>query len=142
MNSIKELLAIEARENAMLKRLVTLRSENITLRLSLGMAGDQQEMFGRILELCCAEWQVSPAALASPTRQVTVAWPRHVIFFLAREMTRLSAKQIGSCFSRDHTTVLHSVRVVRDRMETEAELGARVKLLRQKLEEMEREAAA
>ena len=52
-------------------------------------------------------------------RSVTV--PRQVCMYLARKFTRHSLEEIGGYFGgRDHTTVMHAVTSVKEKMEQEA----------------------
>jgi len=47
------------------------------------------------------------------------ARPRQIAMFLCREMTSNSMPRVGRHFGRDHTTVLHAVRVIK-RMSAES----------------------
>lgn len=42
--------------------------------------------------------------------------PRHVAFYLCQKMTRLSFTQIGRRLERDHTTVMHGVRRIEEKI--------------------------
>jgi chromosomal replication initiator protein len=49
----------------------------------------------------------------SERRAHAVARPRQIAMYLTRELTGYSLPRIGRCFgNRDHTTVLHAIRVV------------------------------
>ena len=49
----------------------------------------------------------------SKRRQRSIALPRQICMYLARQHTRYSLEEIGGYFGgRDHTTVLHAVRTV------------------------------
>lgn len=55
------------------------------------------------------------AAMTHHSRARRVARPRQVAMFLSREMTSHSFPAIGHLFGgRDHTTVMHGVRLVAD----------------------------
>jgi chromosomal replication initiator protein len=61
------------------------------------------------------------ADMTSKRRPENIAFPRQIAMFLAREMTEISLSAIGEAFGgRDHGTVLHACRLVRDRMEIDA----------------------
>ncbi len=63
------------------------------------------------------------ADLQSRKRTRTIALPRQICMFLAREHTRYSLEEIGGYFGgRDHTTVLHAIRTINDRKELEPEI--------------------
>lgn len=56
---------------------------------------------------------ISAADLKSTRRNKPIASARHCVSALARELTSQSYPEIGRCLgNRDHTTILHSVRVV------------------------------
>lgn len=80
-------------------------------------------------------WGVSGAALASPARSRTVTVPRQVAMFLIRELLHTPLKQIGSVFGdRDHSTVIHSIRKVEERIGSDDSFRARVDDLRHSLQ--------
>src|SRR5579859_3947217 len=57
------------------------------------------------------------ADMTSKRRPENIAFPRQVAMFLARQMTESSLNTIGEAFGgRDHGTVLHACRLVKDRM--------------------------
>ncbi|MCK7482554.1 MAG: hypothetical protein M0C28_39630 [Candidatus Moduliflexus flocculans] len=56
--------------------------------------------------------------MTSKRRPENIAFPRQVAMFLSRQMTETSLSAIGEAFGgRDHGTVLHACRLVKDRME-------------------------
>jgi len=58
-------------------------------------------------------YDVSLSSLQSKRRQRSIALPRQICMYLARQHTRYSLEEIGGYFGgRDHTTVLHAVRTV------------------------------
>ena len=62
------------------------------------------------------------ADMTSKRRPENIAFPRQVAMFLSRRMTDASLNKIGEAFGgRDHGTVLHACRQVKDRMEVNAE---------------------
>lgn len=66
-----------------------------------------------IIEQVAEHFDVTLSSLLSRRRQRSVALPRHVGMYLARQHTRHSLEEIGGYFGgRDHTTVLHAVRTV------------------------------
>ncbi len=58
--------------------------------------------------------------MISKRRPENIAFPRQIAMFLARHMTESSLNTIGEAFGgRDHGTVLHACRLVKDRMEVD-----------------------
>jgi chromosomal replication initiator protein len=61
------------------------------------------------------------ADMSSKRRPENIAFPRQIAMFLARQMTEGSLSAIGEAFGgRDHGTVLHACRLVKDRMEVDS----------------------
>jgi chromosomal replication initiator protein len=81
-----------------------------------------------IVEAVIGHYDVRVQDLVSAKRQRSIAVPRQICMFLAREHTRHSLEQIGHYFGgRDHTTVMHAVKTVRERRETSANYQAILK---------------
>ncbi len=60
------------------------------------------------------------ADMTSKRRPEHIAFPRQVAMFLSRQLTESSLSTIGEAFGgRDHGTVLHACRLVKDRMEVD-----------------------
>ena len=67
----------------------------------------------RIAQAVCWAWNVAFDELRSQNRKLYIARPRQAAFLLAHELTGKSTPQIGRYFRRDHSTVLHGIRVAR-----------------------------
>jgi chromosomal replication initiator protein len=75
------------------------------------------------------------ADMTSKRRPKNIAFPRQVAMYLARELTKMSLCEIGDQFGgRDHGTVLHAHRLVRDRMVTDDKTRQVVKFLLDQLQ--------
>lgn len=62
-------------------------------------------------------FDVRLADMTSKRRPANIAFPRQIAMYLSRELTRSSLAEIGEAFGgRDHGTVLHAHRQVRDKM--------------------------
>ena len=78
-------------------------------------------------------YQIRLSDLQSQLRQRSIAQPRHICMYLARKCTRLSLEEIGGFFGgRDHTTVMHAVKTVEQRMVVDPEFVALIKELEQR----------
>jgi chromosomal replication initiator protein len=74
------------------------------------------------------------ADMTSKRRPENIAFPRQVAMFLARQMTDTSLCAIGEAFGgRDHGTVLHACRLVKDRMEVDPNVRQVVSYLEKQL---------
>jgi chromosomal replication initiator protein len=79
-------------------------------------------------------YDIRLADMTSKRRPENIAFPRQVAMYLAREMTGSSLSVIGEAFGgRDHGTVLHACRVVKDRMEVDANVRQVVQYLGKQL---------
>lgn len=62
-------------------------------------------------------FDVRLADMTSKRRPASIAFPRQVAMYLARELTKSSLNEIGDAFGgRDHGTVLHACKTVKKRM--------------------------
>jgi chromosomal replication initiator protein len=61
--------------------------------------------------------------MLSPSRASEVSRARQIAMYLSRELTDLSLAEIARQFDRDHTTILHAVRVVSARAAGDAEVA-------------------
>ncbi len=74
------------------------------------------------------------ADMTSKRRPENIAFPRQIAMFLSRQMTDTSLSAIGEAFGgRDHGTVLHACRLVKDRMEVDANVRQVVSYLEKQL---------
>jgi len=56
-------------------------------------------------------YKIKVADMYSKKRPASIAKPRQIAMYLAKELTQKSLPEIGELFGgRDHTTVLHAVR--------------------------------
>jgi chromosomal replication initiator protein len=69
-------------------------------------------------------YKIRIAELLSKRRSRSIARPRQVAMALAKELTNHSLPEIGDAFGgRDHTTVLHACRRVKELRETDRRIG-------------------
>lgn len=63
------------------------------------------------------------ADMSSKRRQNSIAYPRQVAMYLSRELTSSTLKEIGESFGgKDHGTVIHAYKLIKNRMENDAPL--------------------
>jgi chromosomal replication initiator protein len=76
-----------------------------------------------ILQTVTERFNVRLTDLQGKRRHRSLAFPRQVCMYLARELTPLSLEEIGGYFGgRDHTTVLHAVRTIGQQRSQDHEL--------------------
>ena len=79
---------------------------------------------GNIQKVVAEYYQLRMVDLLSKRRSRSVARPRQMAMALAKEMTEHSLPEIGDAFGgRDHTTVLHACRTIRNLRETDGKLN-------------------
>jgi chromosomal replication initiator protein len=79
-------------------------------------------------------YKLKVADMYSKRRPNSIAMPRQIAMYLAKEMTQKSLPEIGELFGgRDHTTVLHAVRKVTQLRAKDTELNHALHVLEQSL---------
>jgi len=79
-------------------------------------------------------YDIRLADMTSKRRPENIAFPRQVAMYLTRQMTESSLSAIGEAFGgRDHGTVLHACRLVKDRMEVDSNVRQVVHYLEKQL---------
>ena len=83
-----------------------------------------------ILSAVTSRFNVRLADLQSKKRSRSIAFPRQVCMYLARQLTRHSLEEIGGYFGgRDHSTVLHANRTIESLRGQEPQLQATLDLM-------------
>jgi len=79
-------------------------------------------------------YKIKVADMYSKKRPASIARPRQIAMYLAKEMTQKSLPEIGELFGgRDHTTVLHAVRKIGAERQKNSELNQQLHVLEQTL---------
>ena len=79
-------------------------------------------------------YKIKIADMYSKRRPASIAKPRQVAMYLAKELTQKSLPEIGELFGgRDHTTVLHAVRKIGAERSQDTELNQALHVLEQTL---------
>ena len=75
-------------------------------------------------------YKIKVSDLHSKRRSRSVARPRQVAMYLSKDLTHHSLPEIGDAFGgRDHTTVLHACRKIKELQESDADIREDVKNL-------------
>jgi chromosomal replication initiator protein len=84
---------------------------------------DKQVSIDNIQRVVAEYYKIKIADLLSKRRNRSVARPRQVAMSLAKELTNHSLPEIGDAFGgRDHTTVLHACRKIKELRESDADI--------------------
>ncbi len=135
--SIRELegglntLAVRAGER--LSSLTVEEAESF-LRSHLQRGGDRKVTVDEIQKAVAEHYLLKQADLLSERRTRSVARPRQLAMYLAKNLTTRSYPDIGRRFgNRDHTTVLHAVRRIEQLKGEDASIAADVEAITRKL---------
>ena len=75
---------------------------------------DKRTTIDEIQKKVAEYFNISVKEMQSSRRARTVARPRQIAMYLAKQLTSRSLPEIGRKFDRDHTTVMHAVRKVEE----------------------------
>jgi len=85
---------------------------------------DKQVSIDNIQRIVAEYYKIKVSDLLSKRRSRSVARPRQVAMALSKELTNHSLPEIGDAFGgRDHTTVLHGCRKIKELRENSADIG-------------------
>jgi chromosomal replication initiator protein len=118
----------------------TLVGRAITLDLAQEILQDLLRAYERrvtieeIQRRVAEHYSIRIADMHSARRARTVARPRQVAMYLAKQLTPRSLPEIGRKFGgRDHTTVMYAIRKIEDLRTTESQLSEDIEMLRRLL---------
>ncbi len=98
-------------------------------------ASDRKVTVEEIQRKVADHYSVRLSDLIGPKRQRTIARPRQVAMYLAKQLTLRSLPDIGRRFGgRDHTTIMHGVKKIEELMATDSQLSDDLQLLRRLLQ--------
>lgn len=87
-------------------------------------AHDKQVTIENIQKTVAEYFQIRTSDLLSTKRSRSIARPRQIAMTLAKELTNHSLPEIGNAFGgRDHTTVIHATRKVKELRESDARIS-------------------
>jgi chromosomal replication initiator protein len=113
--------------------LAMLNDEPITLALAQDALGDRsgtpknQLSIQTIIDAVTDFYGVKLSDLQSKRRHRSITVPRQVCMYLARKRTGYSLEEIGGYFGgRDHTTVMHAIRTIDDRVQQDTQFAGEI----------------
>lgn len=89
-----------------------------------------------ICELVGQQFKVSLADLQSKSRKKNIAFPRQVAMYLSRKHTKETLADIGKVYNRDHSTVMHAIKVVTGLSRRDNSIAGQLDLLSNKLRQL------
>lgn len=86
-----------------------------------------------IIEVVAEHFGISPEDIASRKRTAELVQPRQIVMYLCRQLTESSLQNIAKTIGKkDHTTVLHGIEKITEKMENDEELKNKVDIIRKK----------
>jgi chromosomal replication initiator protein len=83
----------------------------------------------------CEFYSVKLSDLTSSKRQKSIAAARHVAMYLCKSLTPKSLPDIGASFGgKDHSTVIHAVRKVKEKLQIDNAFATDLEILRKSME--------
>lgn len=89
--------------------------------------------FDMIVEATAEFYNLNPDVIFSKSRVRDVADARQIIMYLSHKLTSLSSSVIGQKLNRSHTTVLHGISAVEDRVNFTKDLREAVEVIEMEL---------
>ena len=89
-----------------------------------------------ICELVSGQFNVTVKELQSKSRKKVITTPRQIAMYLARKYTEESLVDIGKTFNRDHSTVLHAIKVVSNKLVRDSSVNAQLEILSNKVKQL------
>lgn len=68
----------------------------------------------------CSKYEVEFSELVEHKRTRHLVFIRHLIMYVLREKTDLTLLQIGQILDRDHTSVIHAIRMIENYLQTDS----------------------
>lgn len=91
-----------------------------------------------ITSVTCAQWNITQENLFSKSRKANIVAARQIAMYMASQLTKLTSTRIGLLIGgRNHATVLHAIKQVRDRMATDQQFCNIVKEIEHTLKSMQ-----
>lgn len=87
-----------------------------------------------ILKSVATIFQVRVQDLKGITREKSIAVPRQVAMFLAKELVQDSLMSLGVYFNKTHSTILHACKAVEQKIQEDEKLRKQVEMVRRHLE--------
>lgn len=113
-----------------------LQEEKVTLEMAKGVLKDLLKEASRqvsvedVQRVVADHFKIDVAELKTKKRIKSIVGPRQIAMYLARELTSLSLPEIGRYFGgKDHTTVLHSYRKIKEGLAADMKLKGTINRL-------------
>ena len=120
---------------------VTLVGRTVNLEIAedllqdLLRASDRRTTIDQIQKKVAEHFNVKISDMHSARRSRTIARPRQIAMFLSKNLTTRSLPEIGRKFGgRDHTTVIHAIKKVKELVKNDSSLSEDIEILTRSLQ--------
>jgi chromosomal replication initiator protein len=79
-----------------------------------------------IAKVITEHFHLSPNDLRAKKKPQKIVYPRQLAMYIAGEITQGTTTEIGEFFNKDHTTVLHSVKKIKETIKSDSTIGSLV----------------
>lgn len=87
-----------------------------------------------IIDAVCSYFNLKIGDLKSKKRNKSISFPRQIVMYILRDKLNLSLQEIGDEFGgRDHSTVLHSINNIQNKIDKDPELKSIINSINRKL---------
>ena len=99
------------------------------------VVGEPKALTSRMIgEFVGTQFRVSQQEMQSRSRKKSITFPRQVAMYLCRKHTQETLVEIGKIFNRDHSTVMHSIKVVSGLTLRNTSVEQQIRLLSSKID--------
>jgi chromosomal replication initiator protein len=112
---------------------ITIESVEYLLRDTLDQEQQHVLTVEEIQKVVSDFYDIRMGDMSSNRRPQSIAFPRQVAMYLSRELTSQSLPSIGQAFNKNHATVMHSCRIVSEKLKTDATFRQSLMILQQRL---------
>lgn len=104
-----------------------------TLKEMLQKSPNERISVEQILKSVATVFQVRVSDLRGSTRTKTIALPRQVAMYLAKEMINESLMMLGAHFGKTHSTILHACKNIEKKVQTDEILRRQIGMIRRNI---------
>lgn len=88
-----------------------------------------------ILNIVAEHFNISAEDILSNKRSAEITYPRQIVMYLCRQMTKETAKDIGAFLgNRDHSTILHGAKIINNDILNDDNIKVTIEILMNKID--------
>ncbi|MDW7774206.1 MAG: chromosomal replication initiator protein DnaA [Desulfobulbaceae bacterium] len=111
--------------------------KTVVMEVLRDMIGTRTKLDGETIRSFIGnQFKITVDQLKSKSRKRSISFPRQVGMYITRKYTDQSLADIGDLYKRDHSTVLHAIKVVTREMSKESSVNEQIELLCRKVQKL------